>query len=684
VADAFASNEMPLASPAQIEHSPKTPSLSPSSPARRLSAKLAPPHAEQASSSTSSKRPMTFGDVSPLASALSHSEHPIPSPDKKNTLPLPPSDSDPDALQRRKSYDDGVRPLSHLFKQNTGSLNNKRGLPEPLHNTQTLSAPTLNSSKRHSINPGLTFNLDTLEVTSSTQQPSSSGVPHSAPIHRRNSHESSRILSPIKSEFPEPSSSRSSPLTHSPLRQEFPHSTFSPPPRRSLSPHSPEKLHLLNDALSTSHPSSDNTQTSIQPPPSEEVDQVSEDSTDDSFADAESVVNGLPPPVDDDGTSTPITIRTRKSFDHEPQSTNQQSLNSDFPVKKSRSTSRSRSISPRRADVPRSIDSGWDTEESDVGNKSTDSERPPLPHKRVKDGKRPTELKLTTDNIDSEHSFLDSEENSDVSEGSAVEERMSHTTFIAPALPPIRFSMTGNDFSDLLGAGGSSLKNLERLAKLSEDRDEATEALPQAKIDSSDSGMSDTQHSPADDDRTAVLGTPVPRYKTPDEHRDQHVTSVLVPPTSHHTLPKRSNTVNAPHSPISQSNISGNPDRSSSDSNHPSNMSNISHFSSFASDDSHEISLNSDTSMSSHAGGARITVTGPNSAIPRHTRHDMPDLVQRRLQEALSDANERGVQQLKLDKSFVLAILSTIEQRNQENAFLKTKFDGMKVSYLHH
>jgi hypothetical protein len=569
-----------------------------------------------------------------------------------------------------------VRPLSHLFKQNTGSLNNKRGLPEPLHN-QTLSAPTLNSSKRHSINPGLTFNLDTLEVTSSTQRspPSFSGLPHSAPIHRLNGHESSRILSPIKSEFPEPSSSRSSPLTHSPLRQEFPHSSL-PPLRRSLSP---EKVHRLEDALSTSHSSSDNTRTSIQPPPSEEVDQVSKESN--SLADETSVVNDLPPPVDDEGTRTPITIRTRKSFDHKPQSTSEQSLNSDLHVKKSRSTSRSRSISPRRADVPRSIDSGWDTEESDIGNKSTDSERPPLPHKRVKDGKRPTELKLATENIDSEPSVLDSEENSDVSEGSAVEERMSHTTFIAPALPPIRFSMTGNDFSDLLGAGGSSLKNLERLAKLSEDRDEATEALPQAQIDNSDSGMNDMQHSPADDDRTAVLGTPVPRYKTPDELRGQHVTSIVVPPTSHHTLPKRSNTVNAP---ISQSNISGNRDRSSSDSNHPSNTSINSHLSSFASDDSHETSLNSHTSMSSHAGGALITVTRSDSAIPRHQRHDMPDLVQRRLQEALSDANERGIQQLKLDKSFVLAILSTIEQRNQENAVLKAKFDGMKVSYLHH
>jgi hypothetical protein len=56
----------------------------------------------------------------------------------------------------------------------------------------------------------------------------------------------------------------------------------------------------------------------------------------------------------------------------------------------------------------------------------------------------------------------------DMLEGSPVQ-RMSHSTFIAPALPPIRFSMSGAGFAELLGVvGGPSLRALEELSERSE------------------------------------------------------------------------------------------------------------------------------------------------------------------------------------------------------------------------
>jgi Rho-type GTPase-activating protein 1/2 len=66
--------------------------------------------------------------------------------------------------------------------------------------------------------------------------------------------------------------------------------------------------------------------------------------------------------------------------------------------------------------------------------------------------------------------------------------------------------------------------------------------------------------------------------------------------------------------------------------------------------------------------------------VLRPPKSDVSDLVRRRLQEALADASDRGIQQLKLDISFVEAILSSMEQQYQEYVVLKTKFDSMKVS----
>jgi hypothetical protein len=77
----------------------------------------------------------------------------------------------------------------------------------------------------------------------------------------------------------------------------------------------------------------------------------------------------------------------------------------------------------------------------------------------------------------------------------------------------------------------------------------------------------------------------------------------------------------------------------------------------------------------------RITLTEPGSRVAVTLEEDTSALVTRRLQEALADADERGAQQLKFDKIFVQAIMSTMEYRSKTYADLKTKFDGMKVNF---
>ena len=71
-----------------------------------------------------------------------------------------------------------------------------------------------------------------------------------------------------------------------------------------------------------------------------------------------------------------------------------------------------------------------------------------------------------------------------------------------------------------------------------------------------------------------------------------------------------------------------------------------------------------------------ITSTKPGS-IPLD--HNTTDTLTLGLQEAIADANDRGVQQLHLDRAFVEAILTTLESRRTQFNELKSRFDGMKV-----
>jgi hypothetical protein len=65
---------------------------------------------------------------------------------------------------------------------------------------------------------------------------------------------------------------------------------------------------------------------------------------------------------------------------------------------------------------------------------------------------------------------LELREEVDETEDSSPVEQTSHSTYIAPALPPIRFSMNNADFSELLSSVGglASLKKIETSRKASQ------------------------------------------------------------------------------------------------------------------------------------------------------------------------------------------------------------------------
>ncbi|EGN99745.1 hypothetical protein SERLA73DRAFT_52418 [Serpula lacrymans var. lacrymans S7.3] len=88
--------------------------------------------------------------------------------------------------------------------------------------------------------------------------------------------------------------------------------------------------------------------------------------------------------------------------------------------------------------------------------------------------------------------------------------------------------------------------------------------------------------------------------------------------------------------------------------------------------------LDSNASLNINPQSTRIVLTSPDSNAPKPIPNDNSELVLRRLREALSDASERGAQQLKFDKAFIEAILAVLEQRQQEVTELRNKYDGTK------
>lgn len=87
-------------------------------------------------------------------------------------------------------------------------------------------------------------------------------------------------------------------------------------------------------------------------------------------------------------------------------------------------------------------------------------------------------------------------------------------------------------------------------------------------------------------------------------------------------------------------------------------------------------SSSSRTRSSSDSAQASLAVS--NSSGARSLKQDNSELVLLRLREALANAKDRGAQQLKLDRGFVEAIISTMETKKADYSHLRGQFDGVK------
>lgn len=505
------------------------------------------------------------------SAALSRAQLDVGNPVKQSTLPIPQTSSEVDS-RRRSSYDDGVRPLNILFKQSPPSNSNLAPERSISHSSSsdTLTV-TSRRDKRRSINPGLTLPpFPDTTISSST-------------------------LSPRSECFSDQQT-----IGHSPISPRF--NTFDIASRK-------ESIDLRRHDRPNSHSSSIHSSRSLSTSneegynprsPSPSIHTFDYDQNPD-----DTIVIKSPTDVNTPNPGGPQGDRISASLSpSDVNGSRYQRRTSSTPsvgADKQRSASGSRSPSPaHRADVPHSVESGTDTEpEGEQISASSCDTLPPLPPPKDASGLSAEQIGHTQ--ADADGSYLDIDELT----GSSPVEHTSHATYIAPALPPIRFSMNTADFSELLNSVGGlpPLKSLDNLARLTK---QPTSNVPSTPPPSA-ALTSATTPTPSN------VNTGFPRDSAPKNMDD-----VLQAPSIRESSPSEWDTPTTDSATIR-------------------------------------------------------TSTGLMA------RQSSTDQIFQRLRETLEDAKSREMQQLKLERVFVEAIVEALESRGAEHAQMKAKFDGMKV-----
>ena len=343
---------------------------------------------------------------------------------------------------KRTTYDDGIRPL-HVFRDQQSNLPDVENLPsEALQSnvpTEGLFAAS-GVDKRRSINLRLPLSPPTVLPSSASSDHSPN--PDCLESQSVNHSTISPHLTAPDNSFKEKPSSRP------PSRNDSIYSNISAtgPMQDSRRSRSSSIQANVDDTIIMSSPST------VTP---------DLDSSSKAFTSLKSLpIQGEPQGKPSSATLSPVDVNVQKRI----------SSPSDISLE-GRSANDSRSASPaHRADVPHGIESGTDTDngseiEIEVENELKRPRKilPPAPPPKDGKGTRPVTYETEADINTSEMSQV-----GDVSEDlleSLRVERMSHSTFIAPALPPIRFSLNTTDFSELLGSVGE-MKSLDDAAML--------------------------------------------------------------------------------------------------------------------------------------------------------------------------------------------------------------------------
>ncbi|KAF8993695.1 hypothetical protein BDQ17DRAFT_125529 [Cyathus striatus] len=534
-----------------------------------------------------------------------------PNPVKQATLPVPFASTDSERDGRRRSYDDGVRPLDVLLKQR--SLNTSSGLSadsavlsEP---STSLSVSTSRRDKRRSINPGMVLpSFNDASQSSSNLSPGLDSQITAQPSPPYPGHESS---SPLQEHF----QTSSRPNSHSSSIHSY-HSFASPPYTDDQWNDKNNMTRSRSASASTTNEPQDDQTIVVRPPPSVTLEPVPPRAHNSAHRNG---VRPLPiPGASQVSNRTPLTLNSADNSGlHSPRSVGDFSRPSAHRLSSSSSSKEryhaggnSRSASPSyRADVPHSIESGTDTE--------------PEP-----------EPELEPESLDSPHSEHDvsftSQANSSSEDLAEVPvERTSHATFIAPALPPIRFSLSSAGFADLLSSVGGlqSAKYADTLEKLKEDSTtNGGSALPHSEI--------------------AVFSE---RVETPPATNTKHA---VVRHSNEHSA--ATGVLNEMRLGSSRSTLSIGPHTQS-------------HESSVSSGNLGGVGTNP-------ANVAKITITEPESSF---MKREEPGIASE-LRKFLEDARMKGLTIVSINRGFMETILDEMESRMSESVELKAKVDGMK------
>ena len=342
-----------------------------------------------------------------------------------------------------------------------------------------------------------------------------------------------------------------------------------------------------------------------------------------------------------------------------------------------------------KVDVPRGIESGTDT--SDGEREPSTKERTRKPSlSSSKDAKKsrlqPSHVDLETKQQASqeepgEDTLLNSAGDIDTEDESSPVERMSRSTFIAPAHPPIRFSVSGNGFQELLSQfdprDPSSCSALGELLKMNEDAESRNDAGSSATSLNPDGGNEGERLSSPS---SAATPTTIFGFSTGD---NSSVTTISAPSSQGHgdsfLVLDQPGTTNGVKSDLLQRQRSVRNTSSTSTSQSSSEKSRDPP----ASDDQrtrldpNAIIYYTDVGLSEPS--PQFTVTSPESAAGRSAKLDQAAAVMKRLQDALQDTARRGTTQIILDQEFVQAVIMIFEQRRDENAKMKSKLDHIKV-----
>ncbi|KAG8911677.1 hypothetical protein FRC00_006022, partial [Tulasnella sp. 408] len=669
----------------------------PSSPPHAVHASSSVPPANRQRQATPPSRPSTSMDHNPQAEPqMAH---------HAQTLPLPAADGDSyDDSRRHKSYDDGVRPLSHFLGQTAKP--GMHGLGTSGGSGTELGVPGMTrAEKRRSINPGLYLDGATIakSIAEAGAGPSSSSPP--AVVNGRLSPNPTG--SPLRRSFGSDGPASPSLDIHSayfsPQQSPAPESI-----RRGSGSRSPSPV----PATLQSYPS--NLNQGSYTPPSLNVTVPTPGHTP-----AKPSLGQLYEPLRTNSLPNPDHQRIGRSPSPALGGRNSPMLGNGV-------NGRRRSPSSARSD-------GFETDGDVVvvpreGRKSTDtqSDKPPPPppkeNGRSASGHAKSPVPAEIEASESEGDLLEYEMDND-----RVEVTKPKEPLVIPALPPMRFSISDTDFSSLL-------KQVDPSIRITLDSDEEKEKKEKEKKKSGDSIEGTMASMESSTGSLAIRESPSPMDEVSGDEsymfEEGDVTIVLAPglkegmnpadgtsgspvattPTSVTTVRDKPLGVNIPSDAPEEDDTPPTPPPSSAKSSSPVGSApfpttharaTTTPMSLHQSAVLHATEQNQRQRVDSSASVPSLAVTPPagspptsgslptinissvlnnNNNRPAAVRTDSTsaELVGRRLREALKDSNERGLTNVKFDREFVEAIVRSLDSTKEKAIDLKGQIDTMK------